>query len=96
MSGPLPSKPLDVIIPPVAVNVEGARVIILEVIRYTRFDGAKRYIVSCQVEWGGYRSPRFQLDVADNAELERKLRVEVSKMQLMVVSGYTTPFQRVR
>ena len=81
-------------IPPVEVEVLGARVTVVEVTRYTRFDGERRYIVSCFAEWSGYRSPVFQLDVKDNEELYRKLSVEVAKMKLAVASGFTLPFQR--
>jgi hypothetical protein len=47
------------------------------------------------VEWGGYRSQVFFVDARDNDELERKLKVEISKMKLMIASGFTAPFQRV-
>jgi hypothetical protein len=53
------------------------------------------YHVACVVEWGGYRSQVFHVDAKDNEELERKLKVEISKMKLMVASGFTAPFQRI-
>jgi len=96
MSAVLPAKPLDVVIPPVAIDVEGAKVIILEVIRYTRFDGATRFLVSCQVECQGWLSPQFRLDVKDERDLINQLRVEVSKMQLLLMSGFTRIFQRAQ
>ena len=82
-------------IPPVEVQVLDAKVTIAEVRGYTSFAGERRYIVSCFVEWGGYRSPLFQLDVKDNDELEQKLKVEIAKMKLAIHSGFTLPFQRV-
>jgi len=81
-------------VPPVEAQVLDAKVTIVEVRGYTSFTGERRYIVSCFVEWGGYRSPVFQLDVKSNEELERKLRVEVAKMKLAIASGFTLPFQR--
>jgi hypothetical protein len=82
-------------VPPVELQVLDAKVAIVEVARSVRFDGEVHYHVSCTVEWGGYRSPIFHLDVKDNDELERKLKVEIAKMKLMIASGFTVPFQRI-
>jgi len=82
-------------IPPIELELLQAKVTIVEVHKYeTPWSGA-RYIVSCQVEYGGYRSQLFQLDVKDNEELERKLMVEIAKMKLHVATGYTLPYQRI-
>jgi len=86
---------VDVLVPPVATHLDGAVVYILEVIKYRRFDGAVRYIVSCIVEYNGYRSRQFQLDVENEKDLKSKLRVEVAKMQLMIESGFTEPFSKI-
>jgi len=84
-----------VIITPVEARVDDGKVTIVEVVGYTRVDGERRYIVSCLLEWGGYRSQPFHLDVGDGAELERKLRVELAKMKLAVMAGHTFPFTKV-
>jgi len=81
-------------VPPVEIQVLDAKVTIVEVRGYTSFAGERRYIVSCFIEWSGYRSPVFQLDVKSNEELERKLKVEIAKMKLAIASGFTLPFQR--
>jgi len=80
---------------PVFTEVAGATVVIVGVVPYTTLTGEKRYLVSCVVEYGGWRSQPFVLDVASNEELERKLRVEVARMKVFIASGYTVPFQRV-
>jgi hypothetical protein len=82
-------------VPPVELQLLDAKVTIVEVHRYETPWSGPRYLVACHVEWGGYRSQLFNLDVKDNDELERKLKVEISKMKLMIASGFTAPFQRI-
>jgi len=83
-----------IIVAPVEARLDDAKVTVVEVLGYTRLDGVKRYIVSCFIEWGGYRSQVFQLDVKDGADLERKLRVELAKMKVAVMTGYTSFFTK--
>ena len=82
-------------VPPVELQLLDAKVTIVEVHRYETPWTGSMYHVACVVEWNGYRSQVFHVDAKDNDELERKLRVEVAKMKLMITSGYTAPFQRV-
>jgi hypothetical protein len=82
-------------VPPVEVQLLDAKVTIVEVHRYETPWTGPMYHVACVVEWGGYRSQVFFVDAKDNEELERKLKVEISKMKLMVASGFTAPFQRI-
>lgn len=77
-----------IIIPPVIAEVDGARVHILEITENEWVDGKKHFIVTVFVEWNGYRSGVFDLDVTSNAELLAKLRVEIAKMKLQVMMGY--------
>jgi hypothetical protein len=84
-----------IIVTPIETALDDAKVRIVGVVSYTRYDGARRYIVSCSVEWGGYRSGTFTLDVADGAELERKLKVEVARMKLAILSGQEHLFAKV-
>ena len=87
---------VEVYVTPLSLSVDGARVTIIGVVPYESLDGERRYIVSCQVEWRGWRSPIFQLDVASNRELSVKLRAEIARMKIFVLSGYTHPFTRAR
>jgi hypothetical protein len=82
-------------VPPVEVQVLDAKVTIVEVLRYETPWTGSMYHVACVVEWNGYRSQVFHVDAKDNDDLERKLKVEIAKMKLMITSGYTVPFQRV-
>jgi hypothetical protein len=82
-------------VPPVEVQVLDAKVTIVEVRKYETPWTGPVYHVACVVEWNGYRSQVFHVDARDNEELEQKLKVEIAKMKLMIISGYTAPFQRV-
>jgi hypothetical protein len=82
-------------VPPVELQLLDAKVTIVEVHRYETPWTGPMYHVACVVEWNGYRSQVFHVDAKDNDELERKLKVEISKMKLMITSGFTAPFQRV-
>ena len=82
-------------VPPIELQLLDAKVTIVEVHRYETPWTGPMYHVACVVEWGGYRSQVFFVDAKDNDELERKLKVEISKMKLMIASGFTAPFQRV-
>jgi len=85
-----------VIVGPVVVELDGAKVHILEVVPHSWVDGKKHYVVSCIVEWGGYRSSIFSLDVTSNKELEAKLRTEIAKMKLMIMAGRTEFFTKIK
>lgn len=87
---------IDVYVTPLTLKVDGTDVTIIGVVSKDTPDGERRYIVSCQVEWRGWRSPVFRLYVADNRELLTKLRAEIARMKIFVLSGYTHPFARAR
>jgi len=87
---------VNVYITPLQSEVDGAKVMIVGIVPYNTLKGDRRYIVSCQAEWRGYRSQVFTLDVADNAELRSKLRVEIARMKTFILSGNTQLFTRVR
>jgi len=72
---------------PVAIQLDGATVYILEVTGTQWVDGKKHYIVSCQVEYRGRKSNVFFLDVTSNKELESKLRAEIAKMKLQLFAS---------
>jgi len=74
---------VQVIVPPVSLEVDGCRVDILEVTDYTTLTGKKRYLVSCRAFCMGRASNTFFLDVESNEELKAKIRVEVAKFKLL-------------
>ena len=84
------------IIGPITFDLDDAKVTIIEVSKYTTLDNKTRYIVSMQVEYGGYLSPIFQLDVANNDELISKLRTEIAKMKIAIHVGFTRPFTKLK
>ncbi len=88
-------EPVRVFIPPIAVDVDGARCVILEVTKSTDVRGETVYHVSVFCECCGYRSPVFTVDARTNEELQGKLRAEVAKMKLLVRMGVTHPFTHV-
>jgi hypothetical protein len=98
MSAPAAPRQRPVIrvqVPPVEIELLDAKVTIIEVHRYETPWTGPMYHVACTVEWGGYRSQVFFVDAKDNEELEQKLKVEIAKMKLMVMTGYTAPLQRI-
>jgi len=74
---------------PIAIQLDGATVYILEITGRDWVDGKRHYIVSCQVEYRGRRSNVFFLDVTSNKELEAKLRAEIAKMKMQM--AFFTP-----
>ncbi len=76
-----------VIVPPVSVEVDGAKCIILEVTERKWLDNKTHFLVSIVCEYKGKRSKVFDLDVTSNEELMAKLRTEVAKFKLMIMHG---------
>jgi len=76
-----------VIVPPAIIELDGAKVYILETTKRKWLDGRIHYIVSCFVEWKGKRSQTFDLDVTSNEELIAKLKTEIAKFKLMIMTG---------
>jgi len=76
-----------VIVPPAVVELDGAKVYIVETSKREWLDKRTHYLVSCFVEWRGKRSKVFNLDVTSNKELIEKLRAEIAKFKLMVLNG---------
>ena len=85
-----------VFIGPIKTELDGAKVTIIEVSKYISLDNKPRYIVSVQVEYQGYQSPIFTLDVEDNDDLIQQLRTEIAKMKLAIYTGFTSPFKKIR
>jgi len=78
---------MRVIVPPVELEIDGAKIYILEVTEREWIDKKKHYLVSCIIEYRNYRSQVFTLDVTSNKELMAKLKTEVAKIKLFLKSG---------
>jgi len=83
-----------VVVPPIVTELDGAKVHIIEITSHDWVDGKRHYVVTCFIEWNGFKSKTFSLDVTSNRELEAKLRTEIAKMKLMIMSGRTEFFSR--
>lgn len=81
------TEKISVLVPPLSVEIDGARVFILEASSYNTLYGAKRHIVSCKIVLKNFATPVFPLDVANNDELLWKLKAEISKIKLLLLSG---------
>ena len=82
-------------IPPYVFSLDGAKVTILEVMKLGIDEKNYLYLVSCYIECRGYRSKVFNLTVRNNAELIEKLRTEIAKMKLLIMTGQTHLFQKI-
>jgi len=71
-----------VVVPPYVAEIDGAKVVIVDVVEKKWLGGKTRFLVSCYIEWRGKRSQPFFLDVASNSELLWKLKAEVAKFKL--------------
>jgi len=76
-------KPQKVKVLPVAINLDGCDVYILEVTTYKWVDGKTHYIVSSKVKCGDRESQIFPLDVTSESELIAQLRAEIAKFKIM-------------
>lgn len=75
-------KKFDMIIPPVAVDIDGARVEIFEVIKLST-----GYHVTCRINWRGIKSRIFFIDAKDTEDFKRKLELELAKMKTLYIIG---------
>ena len=83
-----------IVVPPVVTELDGAKVYILEITEHEWLNRQKRFLVTVFVEWNGFRSPIFTLDVEDNRELKNKLRAEIAKMKFIIMSGKHDIYKR--
>lgn len=69
---------------PLTIEIHDCKVKVLEAHRYS-LANRQRYIVSCQAECKGRKTPVFFIDVASNEELIWKLKVELAKFKLSLI-----------
>jgi len=74
---------VTVTILPVAVEVDGAVVHILEILRSRMPGGKTAYHAVCKIEWNGIISRNFTISFTSDEEFREKLRTEVAKLKLM-------------
>lgn len=76
-------KPLTITILPVSVEVDGATVHILEILK-SRLPGNKTvYHAICKIDWNGITTRNFDITFSSEKEFKEKLRTEVAKLKLM-------------
>lgn len=68
---------------PVAVEVDGAVVYIVELLKSRMPDGNTWYHAICILEWNGIRTRSFVVSFRSEGELREKLRTEVARLKLM-------------
>ena len=81
------ARALEVLVAPVTLRVDDARVEIFEVLKFDFPDGKPRYHVTCRIRWRDVTSRVFFLDVTDMKDLERKLKIELSKLKMLYLVG---------
>jgi len=67
---------------PFIVEIDGAKVYVLEIVPKRDIRGKEFYFVTVLVEWNGVRSKPFTLHCYTNDELITKLRAEIAKLKL--------------
>jgi len=85
-------------VPPVHLVVDKADVYILELVKHTfpSPDGeVPVYVASLYVRWKCWQSPKFHLIFKTKEEMDAKIKAEVAKFKLFVLTGHTLNFQRV-
>ena len=68
---------------PIAVEIQGCIVYILEVLKNEAPDGTNWYHVVCRVKCGSVESKTFDISVRNTKELIAKLRTEIAKLKLI-------------
>ena len=86
---------LQVELGPRELEVDGARVTILEVLKTSTPWLGDEYHVVVRIRLGGVTSKPFTIDVRGERELIEKLRVEIAKMKLFKFIHGEEEFRRV-
>jgi len=73
---------LTVTVLPITVEVDGALVHILEILRLRSPSGDGGYVAVCKIEMGGIRTRNFPITFRTQEELREKLRTEVAKIKI--------------
>ena len=68
---------------PVSVEVDGAIVHILEVLKSRLPNGTIFYHAVCKAEWNGITTRNFVISFRTEEEFREKLRTEIAKLKLM-------------
>jgi len=83
-------------ITPYSFYYKGCKVTIWGAKRFDLPTGERRYLLSLEVEWRGYRSRQFTLEVKDSYDFKNKLDLEIARMKLAILTGNLSPFVKVR
>ncbi|RLI86869.1 MAG: hypothetical protein DRP01_03245 [Archaeoglobales archaeon] len=76
-------KPLTITILPVSVEVDGAIVHILEILKSRMPGGKTVYHAICKIDFNGITTRNFDITFKTEEEFKEKLRTEVAKLKLM-------------
>ncbi|MCS7387186.1 MAG: hypothetical protein NDF55_10755 [archaeon GB-1867-005] len=74
---------VSLIIPPFSVQVDDCTVEVLEVKKHELISGEKFYSVAVRFNYKGIKSKIVNLTVKDEKDLQRKLKIEVSKIKFL-------------
>jgi len=72
---------------PIAIDVDGARVEIFEVMKYELPSGDVIYRVTCRIIWRGIKTRVFSLDAKDMDDFRKRVEIEIAKMKMMYLIG---------
>jgi len=78
---------MSFVLPPIIIDVEDAKVEILEVVKYTLPNGEDRYHVVCRLYWRDIKTRPFFLDAKDMDDLRKKIEIELSKIKILYIIG---------
>ena len=73
----------QLLLPPVTIEVDGYLVDIIEVLKLESFSGSVTFSVSVRINYKGIKSRVFSLDVRNESELIKKLKIEITKIKFM-------------
>lgn len=68
---------------PVSVEVDGAVVHILEVLKSKLANNTTYYHAICKIEWNGITTRNFFITFKSEEEFREKLKTEIAKIKLM-------------
>jgi len=80
---------------PIAIEVDGFKVTLYEVLRSRLITGESWYHVVVSIDYKGTRSRRYTLNVKDMKDLVRKLKIEITKLKMVEYSEGLSEVRRL-
>jgi len=69
-------------IAPITIKVDDAEATIWEAIKVPTPTERPQYLCTVSIRWRGFETRRFTLPVKDEKDLERKLKIELTKLKI--------------